>query len=113
MDAKYPLDEIIHVYDIYTYLDALEKYDRFDMISLDHDLNDYEHRSYMGDVELTGVDACGYLMKHLSKAPEVIHIHSSNGDGARDMIAFLDSRGVKNRWSMMSSVFIDKSQEEY
>jgi CheY-like chemotaxis protein len=100
MDARYPLDEIIHVYDIDEYREALERYDHFDMISLDHDLNDFEHRSYMGDCDLTGRDACGYLMRYLHKAPEVIHIHSSNGDGARDMMAFLDSRGVSNRWIM-------------
>lgn len=105
MDVWYPSDEIIHVYDIDTYREALEKYDRFDMISLDHDLNDFKelgHYSYIGDSDLTGRDACGYLMKYLHKAPEVIHIHSSNGDGARDMMSFLDSRGVNNRWIMFN-----------
>ncbi len=115
MDLKYPLDEVIHAYDIDTYRDALEKYDHFDMISLDHDLNDFTelgYFSYVGDSDLNGRDACGYLMKFLHKAPEVIHIHSSNPDGARDMITFLDSRGVKSRWTMMPSVFCDKSQED-
>ncbi|MCK9567561.1 hypothetical protein M0R72_01265 [Candidatus Pacearchaeota archaeon] len=110
MDAQYPLDEIIHVYDIDTYRDALEKYDHFDMISLDHDLNDFEHRSYMGDSDLTGRDACGYLMKYLHKAPAVIHIHSSNEEGARDMAEFLDSRGVKNRWKMFPVEFVEESE---
>ena len=115
MDSKYPLDEIIHVYDIDTYRAALEKYDHFDMISLDYDLNDFTEEfgyySRMGDSDLNGRDACGYLMKYLSKAPEIIHIHSSNGDGAREMMAFLESRGVKSRWKMMSSVFVAKSED--
>ena len=101
MDARYPLDEIVHVYNIDKYREALEAYDHFDMISLDHDLNDFGKRKYIGgygDCDLTGRDACGYLMRYLHKAPEVIHIHSSNPDGAHDMMSFLDSRGVKNRW---------------
>jgi hypothetical protein len=100
MDNRYPSDEIIHVYTLDEYREALAKYVSFDMISLDHDLNDFTdlHRSYIGDSDGTGRDACGYLIKFLHKAPEMIHIHSSNEDGARDMMAFLDSRGVKYSW---------------
>jgi CheY-like chemotaxis protein len=108
MDARYPLDEIVHVYNIDEYREALEAYDHFDMISLDHDLNDFDHRSYMGDCDLTGRDACGYLMRYLHKAPEVIHIHSSNPDGAHDMMSFLDSRGVLSKWR----IFEEKNFDE-
>ena len=114
MDRKYPSDEIVHAYDIDTYREALGQYDHFDMISLDHDLNDFTELGYSSHIagsELTGVDACGYLMKFLHKAPETIHIHSSNADGVRDMISFLDSRGVKNRWTMMPVIFVDDSEE--
>ena len=101
MDNRYPSDEIIHVYTLDAYREALGKYDSFDMISLDHDLNDFtelDYHSYICDSEGTGRDACGYLIKFLHKAPARIHIHSSNEDGARDMMEFLDSRGVKNTW---------------
>jgi DNA-binding LacI/PurR family transcriptional regulator len=101
MNKRYPSDEIIHVYTLDEYRAALSEYDSFDMISLDHDLNDFVElgpRSYIGDSEGTGRDACGYLIKYLHKAPAMIHIHSSNEDGARDMVAFLNSRGVKNNW---------------
>ena len=111
MDTRYPLDEIIHVYDIHAYREALEKYDRFDMVSLDHDLNDFHeegHRSYICDSQATGVDACGYLMNYRDKLPAVIGIHSSNGNGARAMMTFLDSKGVAHRWIM----FQDSSTEE-
>jgi hypothetical protein len=101
MDNRYPSDEIIHVYTLHEYREALSKYESFDRISLDHDLNDFtefDHYSYIGDSDGTGRDACGYLMKFLHKAPEIIHIHSANGDGARDMMEFLNSRGVRSRW---------------
>ena len=109
MDKRYPSDEIIHTYDLYEYREALSKYDSFDMISLDHDLNDFieltKHRSYIGDSEGTGRDACGYLIKFLSKAPKVIRIHSSNEDGANEMMLFLYSKGVSSE----RVVFNDKS----
>lgn len=101
MDRRHPLDEVIHVYDLDEYREALSKYDSFGMISLDHDLNDFtevhKHRSYIGDSEGTGRDACGYLIKFLHKAPEEIIIHSSNEDGAVEMMLFLYSRGVASR----------------
>ena len=105
MDNRYPSDEIIHAYTLDQYREALSKYDSFDVISLDHDLNDFTelgHTSYIGDSEGTGRDACGYFMKFLHKAPAVIHIHSSNGDGARDMMDFLRSHNVSYRWVMFN-----------
>jgi hypothetical protein len=109
MDERYPSDEIIHAYTIDQYREALSSYDHFDMISLDYDLNEFTELGYYSTIcdtygtgLCTGLDACGYLIKFLHKAPEIIHIHSSNGDGARYMIDFLDSRGVPNRWIMFN-----------
>jgi hypothetical protein len=101
MDRRHPLDEILHVYDLDEYREALSKYDSFDVISLDYDLNDFteihNHRSYIGDSEGNGRDACGYLIKFLHKSPEEILIHSSNTDGSIEMMLFLYSRGVASR----------------
>lgn len=107
MDTLFPLDDIIHVYDIDSYREALERYDSFDMISLDYDLNDFQddHHSRFGDCDLNGRDACGYLMKYLHKAPDVINIHSTNEDGANEMVEFLNSRGVKNQRSTFGQFF--------
>lgn len=115
MDSRYPLDEIVHAYTIDDFRDALVKYDKFDMISLDHDLNDFTelgHFSYVGDSEATGVDACGYLMKFLHKAPEEITIHSSNGEGVRAMTAFLNGRGVKCRWVHLPSIILNREDSD-
>jgi CheY-like chemotaxis protein len=114
MDRWHPSDEVIHVYTIATYREALEKYDYFDIVSLDHDLNNFTelgYFSYMGDSDLTGRDACGYLMKFLHKAPEVIHVHSSNEEGARDMMSFLSERGVQSRWNIFPSEFLEDPED--
>jgi CheY-like chemotaxis protein len=97
MDARYPNDLVVHAYDIHAFRAALEEHERFDMISLDHDLNDFEARSYIGDSDATGRDACGYMMKYRDKLPPVIIIHSGNDDGSKDMAEFLASRGVVSR----------------
>jgi Cyclic-phosphate processing Receiver domain len=113
MDKRHPDDEVVHAYTIDDYRDALVKYDHFDVVSLDHDLNDFTelgYFSYIGDSEATGVDACGYLMKFLNKVGEII-IHSSNGTGARNMMDFLDSKGVSNHWAQSWRIFNDNQED--
>lgn len=103
MDSRYPSAQIIHTYSIDEFREALEKHEHFDEIWLDYNLNDFQelgYFSYCAGNEADGVDACGYLMKFMDKVCEIV-IHSSNGDGARAMLAFLQSRGVtKARWKM-------------
>lgn len=113
MDKRHPDDEIVHAYTIDDYRDALVKFDHFDVVSLDHDLNDFTelgHFSYIGDSEATGVDACGYLMKFLDKVGEII-VHSSNGTGARNMMEFLNSYGVSGRWAQSWRIFNDNPED--
>jgi CheY-like chemotaxis protein len=107
MDEWNPLDTIIHVYNIHDFRTALEECEKFDVVSLDHDLNDFtelgvKHRSVMSFGEATGRDACGYMMKYLHKLPPEIIIHSSNETGARSMMDFLDSRQISYRWKMFN-----------
>lgn len=113
MDKRNPDDEIIHAKTIWDFLDALNKYDYFDKVSLDHDLNDYDVESIIDDREVTGVDACGLMMQHRKKLPTIIDIHSSNGNGARAMIRFLKERGIETRWKFFELVDDEEDLTEY
>jgi hypothetical protein len=105
MDQQYPDDTVIHVYDIDTFRSALKDHDKFDLISLDHDLNDFTEEfgfcSLLWNGEkATGLDACGYMMGFKEKLPEEIIVHSSCPDGASGMVSFLVSKGIKAFWKM-------------
>lgn len=88
--------EVIHCYDLDQFIAALREYDSFDVVSLDHDLNDFASRSILYDgSEATGLDACGYLVRKefVTKLPKTIYVHSVNPCGAKNMSNFLKSRG--------------------
>ena len=102
IDVTYSGCEVIHCYTLDQFVDALETHDSFDVISLDHDLNDFDSKSVSFDgQEATGLDACGFLVneRFRAKMPERILIHSVNPCGAQNMRAFLQSRGVTVYWS--------------
>jgi CheY-like chemotaxis protein len=72
---------------------------RFDLIHLDHDLNDYVVRSTVQETggvrELTGLDVARFIMTLTGDEtgrPEVI-VHSWNPLGARTMVALLREHG--------------------
>jgi hypothetical protein len=108
-DIQYSGCDVVHCYTVDQFVDCLKSdvFDHFDMISLDHDLNDFDSKStnYDGQ-EATGMDACGAMVKHkfANKLPDVIHIHSVNPCGANNMRSFLQSRGLTVRWIPFSSV---------
>jgi hypothetical protein len=106
VDIKNPDDLIVHVYDIDSFRAALKSYEKFDIVSLDHDLNEFSeegHQSILYDGRMaTGLDACGYMIKYRDKLPAEIIIHSTNGNGARSMEGFLLSKGIAARWKMFS-----------
>jgi hypothetical protein len=95
-------DDVIHAFTVDQFLDVLRRCDTpFDVVSMDHDLNDFDYQSYHNGREATGLDACG-LMVHddaiRSKLPETIHIHSVNPCGAAAMRSFLQAKGFTVRW---------------
>jgi hypothetical protein len=106
MDSQYPLDLIVHAYDLDGFRSALETLDSFDVVSLDYDLNNFTELGFSSALwdgsEATGVDACGYMVKFREKLPEEILVHSSNGTGARAMVEFLEGKGLQVRWKMWS-----------
>lgn len=97
-------DVIIHsVFTLDQFLDVLEdsSIDHFDMISLDHDLNDFDSKSVSYDgQEATGLDACGFLVneRFASKMPNKIIIHSVNPCGAVNMKKFLENHDFIVEW---------------
>lgn len=96
---------IIHCWTIDDLRDALKTHDSFDVVSLDHDLGGFEHKSVDWDGrELTGLDACGFLVKHRHKLPPTIIIHSANPCGAHNMMAFLKCKGIQSVWQMFTCV---------
>ena len=73
--------------------------ERFDLVHLDHDLNDFGNKSTMpsmyggGASELTGADVAWFIAYELpeSKRPSKVVIHSWNPDGAKAMYDILSS----------------------
>lgn len=97
MGRDFPEDLIIHAYNIDEFRKALECFDSFDTVSLDYDLNDFDHESWVGPNQANGLDACGYMIAYRAKLPREILIHSWNEDGAKEMAHFLESRGIAYR----------------
>jgi hypothetical protein len=103
MDKRHPDDCIIHCDTIWKFVDQLRALNDIDIISLDYDLNNFTDlgiASCEGYTEMTGLDACGYMVRHRDKLPKDILIHSSNGTGAKLMGDFLTSKGIASRWKM-------------
>jgi CheY-like chemotaxis protein len=85
---------------------ALQDNERFDIVMLDHDLNDYEHQSVtntglytVGGEELTGFDVAKWITTHLpaDKWPDTIIVHSVNPVGAKRMVDHLKGFGINTK----------------
>ena len=107
LESRYP-GFVKHVYTVDQFTDALssDEFDSFEMVSLDHDLNDFDCQSLYNDQEATGLDACGLMLSRVewrAKIPETIHIHSVNPCGASNMRALLERHGFTVRWNPFSA----------
>lgn len=90
--------DVVHVETYDSALAALLKQPRFDVVYLDHDLNDFEAQSYApgdsmyeGPRELDGQDVAVFMARELpeSKHPELVVVHSWNPSGADAMVSTL------------------------
>lgn len=101
--------EVVHTWTYDQCVDALTNQDRFDVVFLDHDLNDHGVKSVMvggslygGIQELDGRDVAYYMAQRLDKdkRPGQVVVHSWNPDGAREMVQILRDDGYTNvvRW---------------
>jgi hypothetical protein len=101
MDRRFIDDIIIHCWTVDDVIDCLNSPIKCDIVSLDHDLNDFDSKSVLYDgQEATGMDVCGFLVGRgfQDKLPDVIDIHSTNHNGAQRMRDFLQARGFTVRW---------------
>lgn len=91
---------VTHVWTVDDACHELEAQDKFDLVYLDHDLNDHGVRSTMastyGEVELTGYDVALFIARRLDEAkrPNKVIVHSWNPPGARMMVACLREVGI-------------------
>ncbi len=82
---------------------AMRSGPHFDIIYLDHDLNDFGERSVWpgmyGPQKLTGVDACNFMLNQVprTKWPKQFVIHSWNQSGAIEMARVLKRTGIPIR----------------
>lgn len=103
--------EVSHVYTVDGAITALIGDPVFDFAFLDHDLNDYHHKSLHNDggygkVELNGVDVASFIARILDveKRPREVVVHSWNPAGARSMINILRDASIKtHQWVFDSS----------
>jgi hypothetical protein len=94
---RYWDNERVHVNTFERFCDAING-PKFDVIFLDHDLNDFGENSIengtYGTRELTGYDCCVMLAKLPDdKRPNLVIIHSWNTPGATRMAAYLKDFG--------------------
>ncbi len=83
--------EVVHVYFYTAFVAAIVNDDVYDLVHLDHDLEDYVDYEpgfpSQGQVEMTGTDAAVFIARRLpqGKQPLRIVIHSWNSAGAQRM----------------------------
>jgi hypothetical protein len=81
--------EIIHAWDVEQAIEALNK-GTFDLVHLDHDLEDYITGPYGERFERTGLDVAQFLANmDPEKHPVVSVVHSWNPPGAKAMLDVL------------------------
>jgi len=109
--------DAVHVHTYAECMDALLDTETFEVVFLDHDLNDNGYRSlaperpghvaremthYSREGELDGRDVAEDMVRLLpvEKRPFQVVVHSWNPDGAAEMMAILRDGGFKNviRW---------------
>ena len=90
---QYADHELIHCYKVQDAIDALDNSGPFDIIQLDHDMNDWQYHEDRLRTERTGMEVCDYILHH--QRENILHkilttdgmviIHSWNIDKARMM----------------------------
>lgn len=105
--------DCIHVYTVQGAIEALNNNPAFDIVFLDHDLNDHQYTSHetvsFSKISLTGYRVATYISKELpkEKRPETVVVHSWNTPGGDSMMAILKEGGIRAlRW-FFDSTFKD------
>jgi CheY-like chemotaxis protein len=112
VDEKLAGQDIVHAWTVDEAIEAL-KSSIFDIVYLDHDLNDFVKETgkgssytgmYGGQTELTGRDVSVWMartMCNMANKPEVI-VHSWNNTGAPSMVRDLQDAGFNASWQLFN-----------
>lgn len=85
-----------HVYDYHRACSVLQREERFDVVYLDHDINDFGKRSmgpgmYGSSRELTGLDVAAFIAGlPEEKRPKQVITHTWNPDGGKAILKALE-----------------------
>ena|SRR5688572_9896580 len=89
--------QVVHVTTVAAAKEALSKGETFDLVFLDHDLNDLDYQSVenngFGPIEITGFEVARFIVTDLPKErrPKAAVVHSWNPPGASMMCEVLRS----------------------
>lgn len=115
-DKQFPNDDVNHVHTYSKCVATLLSDDKFDVVFLDHDLNDHGYKSLASDkdgyiqrsmtqfsrpYELDGRDVVEDMVQFLpaEKRPGQVIVHSWNPSGAQEMMKMLKDAGFNAiRW---------------
>lgn len=111
-DSKIAGTEVVHVWTVDECVEALQNQGPFDLVMLDHDLNDFievtgkqsQFIEMYGARDLTGRDVTRWMARtlaNLDPKPEVI-VHSWNHHGAVGMVKDLQEVGFKVKWELFN-----------
>lgn len=101
--------KVVHVWTVDECVDAFQTKGPFDLVYLDHDLNDHidvtgkfsKYSGMYGDQRLNGTHVTNWMVRNLPDRPEVI-VHSWNHDGARNMVSELMQNGFYAKWELFN-----------
>lgn len=107
--ARHDNVDLVQVRTFQGALDALIENPQFDVVYLDHDLNDYHYRSYSAPevkkedkarYELTGFDVAKYIVDVMDdkKRPKQVVVHSWNPPAAEGMMELFREKIPARRW---------------
>lgn len=101
--------EVVHVWTVDECIEAIQTKGPFDLIYLDHDLNDYidktgkfsKYSGMYGDQRLNGTHVTNWMVRNMPDRPEVI-VHSWNHSGAQSMVSQLTQSGFYTKWELFN-----------
>lgn len=94
-----PEAQLTHVTTVAEAIDELEKNSPFDLVHLDHDLQDTDYMPY--PVERTGADVAHFITRFMAKElhPARVVVHSVNSVGGPNIRNILQDAGIPVVWA--------------
>lgn len=97
--AKFKGVQVTHAYNVEDAVNALNRDEVFDLVHLDHDLEDFHYIPYK--VEMTGMDVARFISRmDKDKQPKRVVVHSWNTAAAPRMVNVLRDAGIPAVWEL-------------